>query len=64
MKMAKSFILITAAVFIVLTAFVLKKAELALENSPLGYVVDGLLIAGLFYGVMGLLKWAVLVLSY
>lgn len=62
MKM-RNFLTITAAVFVVLTAYVAEKAERILEETPLGYLFDGVMIAALFYGAMSLLKWVVFVLT-
>lgn len=62
MKM-RNFLTITAAVFVVLTAYVVEKAERILEETPLGYLFDGVMIAALFYGAMSLLKWVVFVLT-
>lgn len=59
----RNLLTITAAVFVVLTAYVVEKAEQILEETPLGYLFDGVMIAALFYGVMSLLKWVAFVLT-
>ena len=59
----RNLLTITAAVFVVLTAYVVEKAELILEETPRGYLFDGVMISALFYGVMSLLKWVAFVLT-
>lgn len=59
----RNLLTITAAAFVVLTAYVVGKAEQLLEETPLGYLFDGVMIAALFYGVMSLLKWFAFVLT-
>ena len=59
MKLVNNLLVVTAGILIVLSGCVMEKVEVALEDSFLGYVVDGLMIAALFFGFMRLLQWAV-----
>ena len=62
MKTMNNLLIVTAGILIVLTGYVMEKVEAALEDSFLGYVVDGLMIAAMFFMVMRLLQWAVWVM--
>jgi len=62
MKIAKNVGIVLVGIAVLLTGSVARKAETALEDSPWGNVVDGLMIAALFFGTMKLLQWAVWVL--
>lgn len=63
MKNAKCFVIIVSGIAVLLTGYLMKKVETALEDSVWGNVVDGIMIAALFIAVMRLLQWAVWVLQ-
>ncbi len=63
MKLANNILVIAAGILIVILGYIVDKVETALEGSKLGYIVDGVMIAALFFGLMRLLQWAVWVLE-
>lgn len=62
MKIINNLLVVTAGIAIVLFGYVLEKVENALGDSVLGLVIDGFMIAALFFAVMRLLQWAVWVM--
>ena len=63
MKTINNMLVILAGMMVIAAGYVIDMIESALEGSWLGYVVDGAMIAALFFGIMQLLKWAVWVLE-
>lgn len=59
MKMANNFLVVASGILIVLTGYAMEKIEAALEGSFIGYIVDGFMLAALFFLGMRLLQWAV-----
>ncbi len=62
MKIINNLLVVTAGIAIVLFGYVVEKIENALGDSVLGLVIDGFMIAALFFGIMRLLQWAVWVM--
>ena len=62
MKIINNLLVVTAGIAVLLVSFVVDKIENTLDDSVLGLVVDGVMIAALFFGFMRLLQWAVWVM--
>lgn len=62
MKSAGNILVSLVGLLIVVTGFVWEKVEERLEGTFFGYIFDGVMLAALFFGFMGLLKWAVWVM--
>ena len=62
MKIINNLLVVTAGIAVLLVSFVVDKIENTLDDSVLGLVIDGFMIAALFFGIMRLLQWAVWVM--
>ena len=62
MKIINNLLVVTAGIAVLLVSFVVDKIENTLDDSVLGLVIDGFMIAALFFGIMRLIQWAVWVM--